>query len=71
MSRDPDSAETGIEPAESGPGAEDPLLAADVEPTADGGQRALLYPEDRSGAELSTRWIAARTSVLVDLTDVQ
>ena len=66
MSSEPESGETT-----AGPAVSDTLLAADVEPTADGGQRALLYPADRSGTELSTRWIAARTTVLVDLDEVQ
>jgi hypothetical protein len=66
MSSEPESGD--ITP---GPQVSDALLAADVEPTADGGQRALLYPENRSGAELSTRWIAAEASVLVDLNEVQ
>lgn len=66
MSSEPDSGETPSRPAVS-----DTLLESDVEPTADGGQRALLYPTDRSGPELSTRWIAANTSVLVDLDEIQ
>jgi hypothetical protein len=49
----------------------DRLLAAEIEPTADGDKRALFYPEDRSGAELATRWMAAPESALVDIDDVQ
>ncbi len=66
MSSEPESGETTASSAVS-----DTLLAAAVEPTADGGKRALLYPADRSGAELSNRWIAAKTTVLVDLDEVQ
>lgn len=71
MSGNPDSRDIATDHSESGNGIADTLLTADVEPTADGGERALLYPADRSGAELSTRWIAARTTVLVDLSDFQ
>ena len=49
----------------------DRLLAAEIEPTSDGDKRALLYPEDQSGAELATRWMAAPKSALVDIDDVQ
>lgn len=49
----------------------DSLLTVEVEPTADGDERALLYPDDRDGVELSTRWMAAPTDVLVDLDDVR
>ena len=49
----------------------DHLLTAELEPTADGDQRALLYPDDGSGPELATRWLAAPASVLVDLDDVR
>jgi hypothetical protein len=66
MSSEPDSGEPN-----TGPAVSDTLLQADVEPTADGGKRALLYPTDRSGTELSTRWMAASTSALVDLDEIQ
>jgi len=49
----------------------DCLLAMELEPTAAGSQRALLYPDDRSGADLATQWLAAPASVLVDLDDVR
>ena len=49
----------------------DHLLTAELEPTADGGQRALLYPEDGSGPELATHWLAAPASILVELDDVR
>jgi len=49
----------------------DQLLTMELEPTADGSQRALLYPDDRSGPELSTRWLATPAASLVDLDDVR
>jgi hypothetical protein len=47
------------------------LLTAEFEPTADGSQRALLYPDDENGPALATHWIAASASVLVDLDAVR
>jgi len=47
------------------------LLTAELEPTADGGQRALLYPEDRPDIELATHWLAAPETLLVDLDDIR
>ena len=47
------------------------VLTAELEPTADGGQRALVYPEDGSDAELATHWLAVPEPLLVDLDDVR
>lgn len=47
------------------------LLTAELEPTADGGQRALLYPDDRPDVELATHWMAAPEHLLVDLDSVR
>jgi|GEM_PF-1744351 hypothetical protein len=47
------------------------LLTSELEPTADGGQRALLYPDDRPDVEMSTHWLAAPERLLVDLESVR
>ena len=47
------------------------LLTTELEPTADGGQRALLYPHDRPDVEMATHWLAAPEGLLVDLDDVR
>lgn len=49
----------------------DTLLDIEREPMAGGGKRALLYPHDRSGSELSTYWLALPDSLLVDVADVR
>ncbi|PSP86040.1 hypothetical protein BRC96_00445 [Halobacteriales archaeon QS_6_64_34] len=49
----------------------EPYLTSELEPTSDGGKRALLYPEDRPGAEIATHWLAAPEELLVDLADVR
>ena len=43
------------------------VLTAELEPTADGGERVLLYPRDRPDTDLATHWLAAPDSLLVDL----
>jgi len=47
------------------------LLTSELEPTADGGQRALLYPDDRPDVEQATHWLAAPGRLLVDLDDIR
>ena len=47
------------------------LLTTELEPTADGGQRALLYPDDRPDVEMSTHWLAVPGRLLVDLENVR
>lgn len=47
------------------------LLTSELEPTADGGQRALLYPDDRPAADMATHWLAVPERFLVDLDDVR
>jgi len=46
-------------------------LTVELEPTKDGGQRALLYPIDSPGHEVATNWLAAAADSLVDLDDVR
>ncbi|GGO00022.1 MULTISPECIES: DUF7511 domain-containing protein [Haloarcula] len=46
-------------------------LVAELEPAADGGQRVLLYPKDRPGHEVATRWLAAPADALVELDSVR
>ncbi len=47
------------------------LLTSELEPTADGGQRALLYPDDRPDVDAATHWLAVREELLVDLDDIR
>ncbi|MFC6756580.1 MULTISPECIES: DUF7511 domain-containing protein [Haloarcula] len=47
------------------------LLTSELEPTADGGQRALLYPDDRPDVEKATHWLAVPEGLLVDLGDIR
>jgi len=47
------------------------VLTSELEPTADGGQRALLYPDDRPDADVATHWLAVREELLVDLDDIR
>jgi len=47
------------------------LLTSELEPTADGGQRALLYPDDRPDVEMATHWLAVPERLLVDLESVR
>jgi len=47
------------------------LLTSELEPTADGGQRALLYPDDRPDIDMATHWLAVPERLLVDLDDVR
>jgi hypothetical protein len=51
-------------------GFSDSLLTVEIEPTADGGQRA-LSTRRQNGAALATRWPAVQTATLVDIDDVQ
>ena len=47
------------------------VLTSELEPTADGGQRALLYPEDGPDVKMATHWLAVPERLLVDLDDVR
>ena len=47
------------------------VLTAELEPSADGGRRALLYPGDCDGAERATQWMTADEGLLVELVDVR
>ncbi|MBX0322386.1 hypothetical protein EGH21_05000 [Halomicroarcula sp. F13] len=46
-------------------------LVVELEPAADGGQRALLYPDDRPGHEVATQWLAVPADALVELDSVR
>ncbi|WP_135303367.1 DUF7511 domain-containing protein [Haloarcula amylovorans] len=46
-------------------------LVAELEPSADGGKRALLYPADRSGHEIATQWVSVPADALLDLDAVR
>jgi hypothetical protein len=71
MSSEPASDDVETDPPLPQDNFSDQLLTAELEPTADGDQRALLYPEDRSGSELATCWLATPADTLVDLDDVR
>ena len=71
MTSEPWTVDTGKRPPTPGPEITDAVLNTELEPTADGGQRALLYPSDCPGAELATKWLAAEETVLIDLADVR
>ncbi len=47
------------------------LLTSELEPTADGGQRALLYPTDKPDVAMATHWLAVPEELLVDLDDIR
>ncbi|MBX0295800.1 DUF7511 domain-containing protein [Haloarcula nitratireducens] len=46
-------------------------LVAELEPSADGGKRALLYPAEETGPEVATRWLSVPADSLVDLESVR
>ncbi|WP_254272668.1 DUF7511 domain-containing protein [Haloarcula marina] len=47
------------------------VLFAELEPSSNGGKRALLYPKDRPGHEVATQWLAVSADELVDLDTVR
>ncbi|MFC6975142.1 hypothetical protein ACFQL1_11490 [Halomicroarcula sp. GCM10025709] len=49
----------------------DTVLVAELEPSARGGERAILYPNDRSGTEMATRWLAASVDLLIPVEAVR
>jgi hypothetical protein len=49
----------------------DTVLIAELAPSVRGEKRAVIYPSDRSGQEVATRWLAASTDVLVALETVR
>ncbi|WP_276273531.1 DUF7511 domain-containing protein [Haloarcula litorea] len=46
-------------------------LVTELEPTADGERRAMLYPSDQPGHEIATRWLAISADALIDLDSVR
>ena len=50
-------------------GTAQPPLTVELEPTRDGGQRALLYPTDSPGHEIATNWLAVPADHLIELDD--
>ena len=71
MSSEPPPSEIETQPPPPREVVSEPHLTSELEPTPDGGQRALLYPEERPGAEIATHWLAVPEGVLVDLADVR
>ena len=71
MASEPPRSEIATGPALSQDAVGEVALTIELEPTADGGQRALVYPEDGSHAELATRWLAAPETLLVALDSVR
>jgi len=47
------------------------VLTTELEPTAGGGKRAILYPRDRDSDEVATRWLAVPETLLVELESVR
>ncbi|MFC7026769.1 hypothetical protein ACFQJ5_02860 [Halomicroarcula sp. GCM10025324] len=49
----------------------DEVLVAEVEPTANGPRRALVYPNDAPAHRVADQWLAVGVTALVDLDDAR
>jgi len=71
MTSEPWSMDTGKRPPLPQDDFSEAVLTTELEPAADGGQRAIMYPEDCGNGEQSTQWMTADEGLLVELTDVR